>query len=534
MASRSFFRRRRRPCFALFAGAALASAPQVALATPLVFDGAVPADDLEHFFVPFDVPEGTKEIEIRHTDGSDVNILDWGLNDPDGYRGWGGGNDEPAVVGELAASRSYIPGPIRAGRWSVVVGKAKIVAPPGKYHVEIELRTTPTLPPATDRKPYTPATAREQDLRYYAGDLHVHSRDSGDAEPTIREDVALAKSRGLDFIEISDHNTVSHLPLFADIQAEEPSFLLVPGFEYTTYHGHANAIGATTWVDHKIGQPGVTLNGAVDAVRAQGAVFSINHPLFDLGNLCIGCAWTYDDVDLGKIGGVEVGTVGGTVFSASALQFWDSLLDKGFKIPALGGGDDHRAGHDTGFMAAKIGSPTTLIRARELSVDGLLEGLRKGATTVKFRGPDDPMVELEIANDDGGDSIGFAGDTIGLPRAIVRAKVTGNVGGSVRLVKNGVPMAPSAVTSDPFVFETKVDAPATGEDRYRAEVVLEGVPVTVTSHVWIGRPIATSPSEGGCSVADGSTHGTRTAAFFLGMLGLAGFGYMRRKRHATR
>ena len=51
----------------------------------------VPGDPLDHFFVPFVVPDGTVEIEIRHDDLSAQNILDWGLVDETGtFRGWGG------------------------------------------------------------------------------------------------------------------------------------------------------------------------------------------------------------------------------------------------------------------------------------------------------------------------------------------------------------------------------------------------------------------------------------------------------------
>src|SRR5690606_24207361 len=114
-----------------------------ASAEPIVFDGEVPADGPDHFFLDFDVPEGTQEIEVRHDDLSEANILDLGLDDPNGYRGWGGGTTEPAIVGVNAASRAYVPGPIPAGKWRVVVGKAKLVESPARYHVEVELRTSP-------------------------------------------------------------------------------------------------------------------------------------------------------------------------------------------------------------------------------------------------------------------------------------------------------------------------------------------------------------------------------------------------------
>ncbi|MDJ0787267.1 MAG: hypothetical protein QNK05_10710, partial [Myxococcota bacterium] len=82
--------------------------------------GIVPSGPETHFFLPFEVPEGIVEIEIQHDDLSTANILDWGLDDPDGFRGWGGGKSEAAVVGVDAASPSYLPGPIPAGTWEVV------------------------------------------------------------------------------------------------------------------------------------------------------------------------------------------------------------------------------------------------------------------------------------------------------------------------------------------------------------------------------------------------------------------------------
>ena len=506
-----------------------------ASAAPIVKDGVVPADGPDHFFLDFDVPAGTKEIEIRHDDRSNVNILDWGLLDQDGYRGWGGGTTEPTIVGETAASRAYVPGPIKPGTWRVVVGKAKVVASPALYHVEIDLRSAPTLSDVP-RSPYQVATPRKIELRYYAGDFHVHSRESTDAKPTLDENVALAKRQGLDFIEMSDHNTITQLDFFDGVQTKEAAFLLIPGIEFTTYKGHANAIGARSWVDHKIGQPGVTIEGAADQIIAQGAILSINHPVLDLGDLCIGCAWKHQ-LDPRKVGGVEIGTgglsKGGSLFSAHAIAFWDAILDQGMKVPALGGSDDHRAGVSDGNAESPIGSPTTLVRASELSVAGIMDGVRKGATVVKLESPLDPMCELEAAvTKGGGAAIAFPGDTIGVRSIVLRAKVTGGVRGeshSVRLVKNGVPSGdPVDVTSDPFVLETIVSAPAQGEERWRAEVLLEGAPLTVTSHVWLNLdangPQAEDPkadSGGGCAVVTEATGGgSRSPLLPLAMVGV--------------
>lgn len=499
-------------------------------AAPIVLEGDVPADGPDHFFVDFDVPAGIEEIEIKHDDLSEANVLDFGVNDPAGYRGWGGGTSEPTIIAKTGASRAYLAGPITPGTWRVVVGKAKVVASPAKYKLEIDLRPAQTIASTeARRRPYEAPAARKKETRWYAGDFHVHSRESTDAKPTIEENIAFAKTRGLDFIEQSDHNTVTQLDFYGPIQDKEPDFLLLPGIEYTTYDGHVNAIGATKWVEHKIGIDGnATIASAADAIAAQGAIFSVNHPSIDIGDLCIGCKWAHD-LDPKKIGGVEIATLGlsngGNLFSAQAIAFWDSLLDKGSHAAAIGGSDDHSGGvKGSGLLSSQIGSPTTLVRADELSVAAILDGIKKGRTVVKMDGPDDPMAELELTKSKDGEALGLPGDTLGVKSILVRVKVTKGQGNQLRLVRNGAPLDPVAVDADPFVYTTTIEPPASGEDRYRAEVLVDEKPRTVTSHVWLkldpSGPSADAPKaeDDGCSTSGAASS---SAPSFLLALGCA-------------
>ncbi len=463
----------------------LLSQTAAAAETTLQLSGDVPSTGPDHFFVAFDVPAGTKEIEIKHDDLSSEDILDFGVNDPNGFRGWGGGNTEPAVIGEQAASRSYVAGPIAAGTWQVVIGKALIKSTPAKYQLDITFRDTATLAPQTERTPYVPAAALEVGARWYAGDFHVHSIESGDARPPLDEVATFARGRGLDFVLISDHNTLTQLEFFVDAQSRHPKLLLLPGMEYTTYDGHANAIGATKWVDHKIGQPGVTIKGAVQAFRDQGAIVSINHPTQDLGDLCIGCAWTHD-LDPKLIGAVEVMT--GTPATidylpkVKAIGYWEKLLDQGYHLPAIGGSDDHRAGVDLNALQSPIGDCTTMVFATELSQQGILDGVRSGRTVVKLWGPEEPMVELKS-------SVAPEGDTVSASKTVFSAEVSDGVGKFVRFVKNGKPLAQEGIDSDPFTHTLEVSAPAAGEDRYRVEVVDNKERRTLTSYLWLKAPV---------------------------------------------
>lgn len=483
-------------------------APSVARAdSTITLSGAVPKDGLEHFFVPFTVPPNTAEIEIAHDDQSPDDILDWGLYDAIGNRGWGGGNSENVIVNAQAASRSYVPGPIAAGEWRVVVGKAKIVSPAVSYKIVITFRDVATLAPQT-RAPYAAVPALRKGPAWYAGDFHAHSRESGDAKPSLDEMAKAAKAVGLDFVEISDHNVVTQLDYFSG--AATQGVLFVPGIEYTTYAGHANAIGATKWVDHKIGQPGVTIDAAADQIHAQGALLSINHPTLDLGDLCIGCAWKHALADA-KIDAVEIATGGwkqsGLLFSPSAQAKWDSICATGRHVGAIGGSDDHSAGQSTGARDSAIGSPTTMVFADELSVAGILDAIKKGRTVVKLQSSADPMVEITS-----GDAM--IGDTIAARGATLHAVVKGaNVGDVVYWVKNGERQGSLDVTSADQTFTLPVAAPKTGEDRYRFEVFAGPAMRTMTGHVYLTfKDVGVDPTipveASGCSCTVSGVDGT--------------------------
>ena len=478
------------------AAVVVATAASTAAAQEVIdLSGEAPDDGSEFILVPFDVPAGTAELEVEHDDLSEANILDWGLLDPNGNRGWGGGNSENAVVGVHAASRSYVPGPLPPGQWNVVIGKAQVPEVPIQYQLRVTLRDAETLAPQPERAPYQPAPALEQGARWYAGDFHLHCRESGDASPTLDEVATYARGRGLDFVVVTDHNVVTQQDFYNDVQPRHPSLLLIPGFEYTTYAGHANAIGGTRWVDHKVGFGGVTIEGAAREIRDQGALLMINHPTFDLGDMCIGCAWE-QDLSAEYIDAVEVGSGSalktGALFGSSAVAFWENICASGRHAAAVGGSDDHKAGQNLGAFDSPIGDPTTMVFAEELSVAGILDGVRAGHTVVKLQGPDDPMVELSS-------STPAQGDTVSAASVTLSATITGGDGHTVRFVHNGEAQPEVDVVGDPFVHQVRAVAPASGEDFWRVEVLERGKRRTVTSHIYL----QTGPAEAAVDEATG-------------------------------
>jgi hypothetical protein len=470
----------RRRAFAiwLLVSAIVSAGEGRAQATSFVLEGDVPAGAGDYFTLPFDVPAGIEEIEVAHDDLSPQNILDWGVWSPDGFRGWGGGNDENAIIGRLASSRSYRIGPMTPGTWEIVVGKAKIVQAPGQYRVEVTLRETATLSPDGARAAYAPATLSPT-ARFYAGDFHVHSRESGDADASLDEIAALARERGLDFVVITDHNTDTHVDYLSSAQAEHDDVLFIPGCEFTTYGGHVGAAGALAYVDHRIGHEGRTLRDAFDTYGDAGVLLTVNHPVLDLGDLCIGCAWSHGDDALESAHAVEIVTGANALFLEDALAFWDSKLDRGFNLAAVGGSDDHRAGRDTGFAAARIGTPTTMVYASELSARGIIEGVRRGLTVVRRGGVLGPMIELAMDPPRTSDELeAESGADYTLP-----VRVTGASGFELRLIKNGFLDDDGTRTLESDDETLTFTITAVAGDRYRAEVWSDGVPQSITSHV---------------------------------------------------
>lgn len=425
----------------------------------LDLSGAVVDDGTDFIFLPFEVPVGTAELQVDHTSES-FAVLDWGLQGPDGTsRGWGGGNGESVWINADGASRSYLPG-VPSGVWNVVVGKARLVEGPMPYSVDVRLLEH-AVSTGEPREPYVAAAPLESGARWFAGDLHVHSIQSGDARATLDEIGTLARERGLDFVVVTDHNTTSSLDFLTAAQRRHPDVLFVPGMEFTTYAGHLNAIGTTVPLRFLIGVDGASVGEAISTIQANGGVASVNHPTLDLGSLCIGCAWEHP-LSVGTIDAVEIQTGGlrpvGALFTEASLDFWTGVSTANALPAAVGGSDDHKAGQDLGFQDSPIGSPTTLVYADDLSVASIVAGLRAGRTVVKLQGPEDPMVELSL------DEVGVEARVTGRADA-VRFVVDGVVQPDVGLVNGSARLA--LVPADQIV---------------RAEAWSEGERRTVTSH----------------------------------------------------
>jgi hypothetical protein len=444
------------------------------------YEGDVTAAGGDYVDVPFEVPGGTVEIQITHSDGSESVILDWGVWSPEGFRGWGGGLTDDAIIGVEQSSRSYVAGPITPGTWTVSIGKALLASTGGHYSIDVVCRDNAVLP-VQPKAAFEPVVL-DAERRWYKGDFHVHSIQSGDANATFDQIATLAKGRGLDFVNLSDHNTFAQHALVAAFQPSQPELLFLRGAEITTYSGHGNSVGTSGYVEHRLGYQGRTVAGIVDDVAAQGGIFIVNHPVLDLGTNCIGCQWGHvDDTPWDKVAALELITgnfeIGVQAFVPRVVTLWDSLLDRGKRIAVVGGSDDHRAGTDTGPTSSPIGSPTTLVLADNLSEAAIVAAVRAGRTIVQLRGPDDPFVDFTI---DGA----TIGDEVTVAAVNARVHVVGGDGMFAQLWRDGEKLEQKPITGNDTTVTFRDDV-GDSSHRYRVELIDFNQRVVVTSHIYV-------------------------------------------------
>jgi hypothetical protein len=360
-------------------------------------------NESRYAYVPFNVPPHAVRIKVsyQYDRAKDTNTIDIGLfdarfsgndTDPRGFRGWSGGRRSEFFVSRDEATPGYMRGSLPAGKWRIIFGLYR-VAPAGvdiSLKIEIETQasrasrsnpvasetrlssigptTAPSAPINTPRSSSSEKRHAGSGARWWRGDLHMHTVHS-DGNWTIAELVSSARTTGLDFIVITDHNTASHHDEIDRLSRGLRGPLVMRGEEITTYGGHTNAWGlpSGTWIDFRT-HPGDTkrISSIAAAAHRAGALISINHPFV----LCGGCAWGYDAEARG-FDAIEVWNGPWDFTDEPALKMWDMILQSGRRITAIASTDSHRP--DT-----PIGKPATHVAAKMLSQPALLTAIRDG------------------------------------------------------------------------------------------------------------------------------------------------------------
>ncbi len=325
-------------------------------------------------YLPVEVPAGSYGLRVELDYDRSAAVLDLGCAGPAGFRGWSGGARHSFVITPDAATPGYLSGELEPGTWQVIIGihqlppqgvayrlAAEVSSSPGELRPEPVPAPPPPLAPG--QRPPARTLPASPGRRWLAGDLHTHTVHS-DGVQTVPELARFAAGLGLDFIAVTDHNTVSHhreLPA----AAARYGITLLPGQEVTTAGGHAGALGEVGWIDFRL-----PADAWLEQTERRGGLLSVNHPI--AGQV----SWTLPMQRRPPL--VEV-------------WHW-SWLDPRWTMPLawwlawdpdavpVGGSDWHRPGSD-----APPGTPTTWVECAGDGPAAVLDGLRHGRVAISGR-----------------------------------------------------------------------------------------------------------------------------------------------------
>ncbi|HSN93893.1 MAG TPA: CehA/McbA family metallohydrolase, partial [Anaerolineaceae bacterium] len=240
------------------------------------------------------------------------NTVDLGLVTPGNRQVAATGSDKQSItLSETWATPGCTPCKLIPGTWQILAGAYRI-APEG---VDVQYSLT----------------FEEKTPRWLSGDLHTHTLAS-DGSKTALELCQHARSQGLDFLAITDHNqfvTRASLP-------QLPDFTVIPGVEWTHYRGHSNFLG----LEQPYDEPFFANEEAEVAKRFQtahgrGALIVLNHTHDD------DLPFSFDSETL-PYDCLEIWNGPMRPPNLRAVAAWHARLEQGQKVPMVCGSDYHK------------------------------------------------------------------------------------------------------------------------------------------------------------------------------------------------
>jgi len=434
----------------------------------------------DYKYLPFQVPRGVTRIEGELTKSTQETKVGVGLFDcrgaayqSPGFRGVYGEERSHFWVARDAASQSFMPGPMRAGTWTVIVPVFRAPVP-----TRVTVRITMSFGEHEGPR-FTPGPEPGVVLDrpgWYRGDFHCHTPASSDAWASgsalsPREWAATCRRIGLDFVALTDHNVVTQNYFLARDAGVD--VLLMAGEEMTNwFHGHATVSGISPgdWLDFRQSPYGLPLptGGAriaefIRVAESMGGYVSAAHPFG------ASLAWQFFPEAETRPGarthGVEVWTGPWQPDDETSLRYWDSALQRGWRLAGNGGSDLHGIDNNNGFAA---GLPTTVVYASRLAKRDVVRAVRNGRSFVT-KSPDGVEVYLTARRPGqrtytGGTIWGDVGD-----RVKVSCRVRRGAGRRLILIAEGVPVSVTQLSERDQTVEVTLPVPP-GGGYVRAEV----------------------------------------------------------------
>jgi predicted metal-dependent phosphoesterase TrpH len=360
-------------------------------------------------------------------------------------------NDQDLTL-ELVTSKAVIAGTGDNGRLAV---KRDAAARERWYFVRAR-RGTKIV--AYSSPVWVTATEDRAEGTWLAGDMHVHTCYSHDAYcgptddegqdafysfgGTILERFTEASVKGLDFLNISDHNDIR---AWSDPDFGSHGVVGLHSYEASLAGGHAHVIGVEHIYDRgPASGPDEAADSALkmaDAIDAAGGIFQANHPSYKIDAAPQSCdqmgiaSWKANQNLMHWKYGFEVVPNSIEVWNPTTLldpseRYWECWLQRGIHMPATAGSDTHGA-------QGQVGSPTTWVFARSRSEHDIVRAVEEGRTSLSRLAPALGGLRLLLEGDSDGDGKfeSMIGDTV-KPGATLRVRAEGLPGGALLGVRS--------------------------------------------------------------------------------------------------
>lgn len=454
-----------------------------------------------YFYLPFDVPAKTKSLTLSYQyDRQDgANVLDLGVfdsnfdeaeNNVKGFRGWSGGRRNTIFIAETGATNGYIAGKLPAGTWRVVLGLYKVAAEGVEVKITVRYNEIDAAArqQATDEKAKTFDFPKNQRIAptmangytWFRGDLHAHTFHS-DGNWTVKGLLDFAENNNLDFISITDHNTFAHHAETEAVAKNYKNLLVLRGEEVTTYGGHFNVWGLpkNELIDFRVAPKDLLrLQTVVDGVHRLGLIASLNHPTARCG----GCDWSYGD--WAKMDSVEIWNGAWDNEDEAALKKWDEVLQKGFRLTAIGSSDTHTPPLNGNANGRALGVPTNHVGMKKLTQTELLAAIKNGRVWISDK-PTDYSLEFSAFNNSRINIGETNASLIGKTRLDCKAKNFPS-GSTVSLISNGQVLQTEKIEQAEYAFTKTFEVEK--DSYFRLEVRNEkGVMLAFTNPIYVGK-----------------------------------------------
>lgn len=201
-------------------------------------------------------------------------------------------------------------------------------------------------------------------------DSHIHSEYSPDSKSKLKDIFKVAKSRNIDIIAISDHNTVDGSKEARRLTKKD-DLLVIPSIEISSIEGHILGFGCEEKIDRDL--PAAE---TIDLIHDQSALAIIPHPycFYRHGLLC-----KADYKDL-KIDAIETKNAR---FIVGYCNNKAKNLSKNENLPSLGASDAHYFKF-VGDCYSKIDCEKDIDSVLKSIKKGKVEAFGKGTSNIKL------------------------------------------------------------------------------------------------------------------------------------------------------